>query len=35
MIFRVPEEKVVYSKDPEDSIEYTKRLNKEYSKYAK
>jgi ubiquinone/menaquinone biosynthesis C-methylase UbiE len=35
MIFRVSEEKVVYSKDPEDSIEYTKRLNKEYSKYAK
>ncbi|MCP4399785.1 MAG: class I SAM-dependent methyltransferase [bacterium] len=34
MLFKVPEEKIVYSKEPEYSIEYTKKLDKEYSKYA-
>ncbi len=35
MLFKVPEEKIVYSKEPENSIEYTKKLDKDYSKYAK
>ena len=35
MLFSVPEEKNVYSKVPGNSIEYTKKLDKEYSKYAK
>ena len=35
MIFKVPEEKIIYSNEPENSIEYTNRLDKEYSKYAK
>ena len=35
MLFKVPEEKIVYSKEPENSIAYTKKLDKEYSKYAK
>ena len=35
MIFKVPEEKIIYSKEPDNSIEYTKKLDKEYSKYAK
>ncbi len=35
MLFNVPEEKIVYSKEPEDSIAYTKELDKGYSKYAK
>ena len=35
MLFKVPEEKIVYSKEPENSIEYTKKLDKEYSKYSK
>jgi len=35
VLFKVPEEKIVYSKEPENSIEYTKRLDKLYSKYAK
>jgi hypothetical protein len=35
LLFKVPEEKIVYSKEPENSIEYTKKLDKEYSKYAK
>ena len=35
MLFKVPEEKIVYSKEPENSIAYTKELDKEYSKYAK
>ncbi len=34
MIFKVPEEKLVYSKEPENSVEYTKNLDKEYSRYA-
>ena len=34
MIFKVHEEKIVYSKEPDNSIEYTKKLDKEYSKYA-
>ena len=32
---KVPEEMIVYSKKPENSLEYTKKLDKEYSKYAK
>ncbi len=35
MLLNVPEEKIVYSKEPENSTEYTKKLDKEYSKYAK
>jgi ubiquinone/menaquinone biosynthesis C-methylase UbiE len=35
VIFRVPEGKIVYSREPENSIEYTKRLDTQYSKYAK
>ena len=35
MLFKVPEEKIVYSNEPEDSIEYTEKLDKEYSKYVK
>lgn len=35
MIFKVPVEKVVHSKEPENAIEYTKKLDQEYSKYAK
>ncbi len=35
MLLKVPEEKIVYSKEPENSDEYTKILDMEYSKYAK
>ncbi len=35
MLLKVPEEKIVYSKEPEDSIEYTKKLDKQYSRYAR
>jgi len=35
LLFKVPEEKIVYSKEPDNSVEYTKKLDKEYSKYAK
>jgi len=35
MLFKVPESKIVYSKEPENSIEYTNKLDKEYSKYSK
>lgn len=35
MIFKVPEKKIIYSKEAKDSIEYTKRFDKQYSKYAK
>ena len=35
MLFKVPEEKIVYSNEPENSIEYTEKLDKEYSKYVK
>lgn len=35
MFLNVPEERIVYSKEPEDSIDYTEKLDKEYSKYAK
>ena len=34
MIWRVPEEKIIYSKEPEDPTEYTNRLNNEYTKFA-
>lgn len=35
MIFKVSKEKIEYSKEPENSIEYTRKLDEEYSKYAK
>ena len=35
MLFKISEEKIVYSKEPQGSIEYTEKLDKEYSKYAK
>ena len=35
MLFKVSEEKIVYSKEPENSIAYTKKLDKEYSTYAR
>ncbi len=34
MLFKVSEEKIVYSNEPENPIEYTEKLNREYSKYA-
>jgi len=35
MLFKVPEEKIVYSNEPENSLEYTEKLDKDYSKYTK
>lgn len=35
MIFKVPEGKIIYSREPDNSLEYTKNLDKAYSKYAK
>ncbi len=35
MLLKIPKEKIVYSKEPENSLEYTKMLDKGYSKYAK
>lgn len=35
MLFKISEKKIVYSKEPQGSIEYTEKLDKEYSKYAK
>jgi len=35
MLFKVPEEKIVYSKEPENSLEYTEKLDDGYSKFAK
>ena len=35
MLLKVPEKKIIYSREPENSIEYTKKLDKEYSTYAK
>ena len=35
MLLQVPGEKIVYSNEPENSIEYTNKLNQEYSKFAK
>ena len=35
MILRVPENKLIYSKEPEDPVEYTNRLNNEYTRFAK
>jgi ubiquinone/menaquinone biosynthesis C-methylase UbiE len=35
VIFQVPEEKIIYSKEPGNSIEYTKKLDKGYLRYAK
>ena len=35
MFFKVSEEKIIYSKKPEDSAGYTNKLDQAYSKYAK
>jgi hypothetical protein len=35
MLFKVSKEKIAYSKEPENSIKYTEKLDKEYSAYAK
>ena len=35
MLFKVHEEKIVYSKEPENSLEYSKNLDKGYSNFAK
>lgn len=35
VIWRVSEDKIIYSKEPEDRTEYTNRLNNEYTKYAR
>ncbi len=35
MLFQISEEKIIYSNEPGNSIEYTQKLNEEYSKYAK
>ena len=32
---RVPEGKIVYSEEPDNPVEYTTRLNKEYSRFAR
>ncbi len=34
MLFRIAEEKCVYSDEPENPIEYTKSLDQEYSRFA-
>ena len=35
MIWRVPEDKIIYSKEVEAPVEYTNDLNKKYTKYAR
>lgn len=35
MLFKVQEAKIVYSKEPENSLEYTNKLDDAYSKFAK
>jgi ubiquinone/menaquinone biosynthesis C-methylase UbiE len=35
MIFKVHEDRIVYSKEPDNPLEYTSELDKAYSKYAK
>ena len=35
MLFKVPEEKIIYAREPENAIAYTQNLNAEYSKFAK
>ncbi len=35
MLFKVSQEKTIYSKEPENSLEYTQKLDEEYSKFAK
>jgi ubiquinone/menaquinone biosynthesis C-methylase UbiE len=35
MLFKVQEEKIVYSDEPENSVVYTGKLDKDYSKFAK
>jgi len=35
LFFKVPVEKIVYSNEPENSVEHTEVLDKAYSKYAK
>ena len=34
MLFKVPQEKIIYSGEPKDSIAYTQKLDQAYSKYA-
>ncbi len=34
MLFKVSEEKIIFSKEPDSPNEYTKKLDKAYSKYA-
>lgn len=34
MLFKVPEEKIICAKEPENPVAYTKKLDEEYSKYA-
>jgi len=34
MIWRIPENKIIYSKEPEDPTEYTNHLNNAYTKFA-
>lgn len=34
MIWRVPEDKIIYSREPEDPGAYTNHLNNEYTRYA-
>ena len=35
MLFKVPVEKIVYSNEPEKSLEYTQKLDDGYSKFVK
>ena len=35
MLFKIPEEKIVYSREPENSIAYTMELDEAYSRYAR
>lgn len=35
MWLKVPEEKIVYSREPEDGVSYTEGLDRSYSKYAR
>jgi len=35
MLLKVPEEKIVYSKEPDNPLEYTQKLDEGYSKFAR
>ena len=35
MLFKIPEEKIIYASEPENALDYTQTLDREYSKYAK